>query len=142
MKLLSKLAKLSAARRCLLLESWARLLGASLAVRVLPASSMTRMWSGNAAERSAPAPGAPSRDDICWSVQKAAALIPGATCLSQAIVARRMLINAGYAAQVHVGVQLGGERPLHAHAWVISDGRIVAGANAVAGYMPLRRSAS
>jgi hypothetical protein len=103
---------------------------------------VTRKWAGHVTQPSTPAQSAPSRDDICWSVRKAAALVPGATCLSQAIVVHRMLSRAGYTAEVHVGVQLGGERPFHAHAWVTCDGRIVAGESALAGYRPLRRPAS
>lgn len=140
--MLRKLARLSAARRRLLLESWARLAGASLAVRVLPTSAVLRMWSAADSHCSKPAAAAASVEDVSWSVRAAARFVPGATCLPQAIVARRMLMSLGYGAEFHLGVQMGGERPFHAHAWVVSEGRIVAGEAAMAGYTPLRESPS
>lgn len=99
------------------------------------------MWSAADSHRNMQPAAVPTVEDVCWSVRVASRFVPGATCLVQAIVARRMLMSLGHDAEFHLGVQIAGERRFHAHAWVVSGGRIVAGEAAVAGCTPLRRSA-
>jgi hypothetical protein len=69
----------------------------------------------------------PSR--ITWAVNAAARLLPGRTCLTDALAADVMLCRCGYQSLLRIGVkkQSGGSSPLEAHAWVESDGAIVAG---------------
>ncbi len=66
---------------------------------------------------------------IGWAVAAAARLVPGRTCLSEALAADLMLCRRGYESSLLVGVKnpTGGAHPLEAHAWVVSAGVIVAG---------------
>ena len=69
----------------------------------------------------------PSR--IAWAVDAAARLLPGRTCLTDALAADVMLCRCGYRSLLRIGVKKrsGGAGPLEAHAWVESDGSIVVG---------------
>ena len=75
-------------------------------------------------------PRAPSRHSrIAWAVNAAARLVPGRTCLTDALAADVMLCRRGYQSVLRIGVKKrsGGAGPLEAHAWVESAGSIVAG---------------
>lgn len=66
---------------------------------------------------------------IAWAVNVAARLVPGRTCLHVALVADVMLCRRGCQSTLRLGVKKrrGPAAPLEAHAWVESDGAIVAG---------------
>jgi hypothetical protein len=66
---------------------------------------------------------------IAWAVNAAARLVPARTCLTDALAADVMLCRRGYQSFLRIGVKKrkGGAGPLEAHAWVESDGSIVAG---------------
>ena len=69
------------------------------------------------------------RTRIGWAVNAAARLVPGRTCLSDALAADVMLCRRGYQSTLRLGVKRrhDGAAPLDAHAWVECDGAIVAG---------------
>ena len=94
--------------------------------RVLPFSSLRRALA--AAKQLRQRPHHP-QSRIGWAVAAAARLMPGRTCLSEALAADLMLCRRGYESSVLVGVKnrTGGAHPLEAHAWVVSGGLIVAG---------------
>jgi len=54
-------------------------------------------------------------------------VVPGATCLPQALAAEALLKRGGLPADLRIGVMKGASGKLLAHAWVESDGRIVVG---------------
>jgi hypothetical protein len=66
---------------------------------------------------------------IGWAVAAAAKLVPGRTCLSDALAADVMLCRRGCQSSLRLGVKKrnGSAEPPQAHAWVESDGTIVAG---------------
>lgn len=66
---------------------------------------------------------------IGWAVTAAAKLVPGRTCLSDALAADVMLCRRGYQSSLRLGVKKrnGSAEPPEAHAWVESNGTIVAG---------------
>lgn len=66
---------------------------------------------------------------IGWAVDAAARLLPGRTCLSDALAADVMLGRRGYQSTLQFGVKkrTDGAIPVEAHAWVECDGSIVAG---------------
>jgi hypothetical protein len=66
---------------------------------------------------------------IGWAVDAAARLIPGRSCLSDALVADVMLCRRGYQSTLRLGVRKRhhGNGAVEAHAWVECDGSIVAG---------------
>jgi hypothetical protein len=64
---------------------------------------------------------------IGWAVRNAARLVPGASCLTQALAAQYLLARAGCRSQLQVGVAQDPSGRFLAHAWLISDGRVVIG---------------
>ncbi len=66
---------------------------------------------------------------IGWAIDATARLMPGRTCLSDALVADVMLCRRGLQSILRLGVKKRHQPdvPLEAHAWVESDGSIVAG---------------
>jgi hypothetical protein len=64
-----------------------------------------------------------------WAVSAAARVVPARTCLTDALAADVMLCRRGYPSTLRLGVrkQAGAAVPVEAHAWVESDGAIVAG---------------
>lgn len=82
---------------------------------------------------------------MCWrtarAVTRAAALVPGASCLTQAIAVQLILAWRGYASEIQVGVGTSETGGLNAHAWLLSEGRVVIGGSAaeLAAYAPLTK---
>ena len=66
---------------------------------------------------------------IGWAVDAAARLMPGRSCLCDALVADVMLCRRGLQSTLQLGVKKRNQPdvPLEAHAWVESDGTVVAG---------------
>lgn len=62
-----------------------------------------------------------------WGVRNAARLVPGATCLTQALAAQFLLARAGHRSQIRIGVAKDLDGRFLAHAWLISDGRVLLG---------------
>ena len=76
---------------------------------------------------------------ISWAIGAAAQVVPGRTCLKDALAADVMLCRRGYPSTLRLGVKKGSTAgvPLEAHAWVESEGAIVAGQlAALADYQP------
>jgi len=63
---------------------------------------------------------------VSWAVRRSARLVPGASCLSQALAAQFLLARRGFNSIIKVGVREEGGKIL-AHAWLISEGRVVIG---------------
>ena len=77
-------------------------------------------------------------DRIVWAVVVASRYVPKSTCLTQALTAQVLLAQRGFPAQLHIGVAKQGEdKPLEAHAWVESEGRIVIGGSGLGHYTRL-----
>lgn len=62
---------------------------------------------------------------IGWAVEKAGALVPGASCLPRAIAAQWLLATSGHEAKLTIGIAQSGA--FAAHAWVMSGGAVVVG---------------
>jgi hypothetical protein len=60
-------------------------------------------------------------------VTAAGRYVPGASCLTQSLVAATLLRRAGHAAVLRLGVGRDGENTFRAHAWVECDGEVVIG---------------
>jgi hypothetical protein len=73
----------------------------------------------------APQPTTPSRFTVVRlerAVQLASRVVPGATCLTQALALNQLLSSNGHASTVLIGVRKDADR-FAAHAWVESNGR-------------------
>ncbi len=57
-----------------------------------------------------------------WAVRNASRLVPGATCLTQALALHHLLTRAGYPSSIHIGVAKRPGRGFEAHAWVEHEG--------------------
>ncbi len=72
------------------------------------------------------------------AVDRAGAIIPGASCLTRALALQLILAYRGFATELHIGVkpEAGG---VAAHAWLLTDGRIAIGGTPqdIATYVPM-----
>jgi len=68
-----------------------------------------------------------TESQICWAIAAGARVVPASTCLAEALAAQVLMRRHGYQPVIRVGVckRDGGE--FAAHAWVESEGRIIAG---------------
>ena len=62
-----------------------------------------------------------------WAIRHAARLVPGASCLTQALAAQIMLARSGYGASLRVGVARTTAGNIRAHAWLTSGDFIIIG---------------
>ncbi len=60
-------------------------------------------------------------------VPRLARLVPGASCLTQAVAGQILLARDGYRSDMRVGVREDETGRITAHAWLLSDGKIILG---------------
>lgn len=111
---------------------------AEAGLRTLSFVSLRRLFDGVKRLRARSKPSAPR---IAWALDAAAQVLPGRSCLKDALAADVMLCRRGHPSTLRLGVKKapGPAVPLEAHAWVESDGAIVAGQLAtLADYKPFR----
>jgi len=93
--------------------------------------------------RSGPAQGFEFAGSVRRAIERAGRTIPWATCLPRAVVAARLLRQAGLPAEIVIGVAPAapGEAntPIHAHAWVRSGDLVVVGDEDFQRYSALAR---
>jgi hypothetical protein len=72
------------------------------------------------------------------AVTLASRIVPGASCLTQALALQLILGHRGYATEVRIGVKADGSA-VAAHAWLLSDGKVAIGGSPqeIAGYVPI-----
>jgi len=121
---------LPASDRALLVEALAAVLLFRLA---LPLFSIDRLraWSARLEANTVP-----SIDRVVWAAGAASRWTPGTTCLVSALALQRMLSVRGRPSELHIGVAKLGQR-FSAHAWLISEGRIVIGEQGEEQHTPL-----
>ena len=78
-------------------------------------------------------------DKIAWAVQTSARHVPKATCLTQALAAQTLLRRLGFRADLHIGVARDSSKQFQAHAWVVSDGKVIIGGVEHENYVPFDR---
>ena len=89
---------------------------------VLPYSSIREQASGMEAK---PEVGELSVEDIVWSVDIASKFVLDATCLTQALAAKRLLSWNGYNSDLWIGVD--SCNGFASHAWIERGGRVILG---------------
>jgi hypothetical protein len=138
MRTLAKFRRRPSLDRRLLLSAAALHLFVAIGVRVLPFA-----WVRRALDRLAAFRSAPGADDINARVVRAvrtvASLLPGANCLTDALVARCLLARHQCEATLCFGVSRirPADRPFDAHAWIEHGGSSLIGQRATA-YDPFR----
>ena len=65
---------------------------------------------------------------LSWALSRASQLVPGATCLVQALAGKVVFSLAGYESTVKIGVRKDEDEGIWAHAWLISGREVVVGA--------------
>jgi hypothetical protein len=110
------------AERSILFRALPLVVTVRLALWFIPFSTLHRRWSAILPRLVRPAretrlPAA----RIAWLVTVASRYVPGAHCLTRAVVAQYLLARAGYLAVMKIGVRKDGNR-LDAHAWLEHDG--------------------
>ena len=119
---ISRLVRLTARERALLVRGWWQLLLVDVALRVVPLTWVLP-WGAAANPRTSPVP--PER--VAWLLDVARRYSPArASCLNDSIVLVRLLRAEGIDARLTVGVARGDET-LRAHAWVEHRGQILFG---------------
>ena len=79
--------------------------------------------------------------DVVWAVVAISRRVPRATCLTQALVAQRLLADDGIASEIRLGVARDTTGAFEAHAWLLHEGRIVLGeVDGMGRFVPLTRT--
>ena len=127
MAAISKFLRLSTADRYLLLKTslsvWCVRLGLWLLPLRIVRDGLARLTRETSLSRKRSVP----VDRVVWAVTVASRYVPGATCLTQALVTKLMLTRNGHDATVRFGVARSDKGQFQAHAWVESGGHIVIG---------------
>lgn len=72
-----------------------------------------------------PDPSVPDR--VARAVTRVSRVVPGATCLTQALAVQVLLERHGLSTRLHIGVIHGDGQAMRAHAWLDSQGTTVIG---------------
>lgn len=64
---------------------------------------------------------------LSWAVERVAAFVPKATCMTQALSLRYLAAREGEYCMVRIGVKHEPGKPFEAHAWVLHNGVVVIG---------------
>jgi Transglutaminase-like superfamily len=108
-----------------------------LSLSILPFTLVRRMLDGLKCLRWRWLAGS-SPEQAVWIVKTVARFVPGATCLTQALVTETLYALRGDAAQTCFGVSRNASR-LQAHAWVQSGGKVILGAAEAGKFTTLAR---
>lgn len=109
----------------LLIEAIAVLALVRLGLWVLPFKAVGRMTAKTIPRRrEGPAPAV---QRVAQAIVRGARVVPGATCLTQALAAEVLMRRAGCPAALRLGIARDPGGPLRAHAWLESDGVAVVG---------------
>lgn len=84
-----------------------------------------RTWLPAMRAEEIPTPGELKR--VAWGIYNAARFVPGASCLTQALSGQILLARRGMISQVRIGVARDEQGRFIAHAWLVSEGRVVLG---------------
>ena len=121
---LERIARTGWAERVALAEAVVAIAAASLAIRLLPFRTVSRLASLEAA----PLKPSPDVERLRWAVRASAPLLPWkALCFQSGLALHWMLRRRGLVSHLHYGVDQGPARGLTAHVWVSLDGRILIG---------------
>lgn len=120
---LRKFIRLPSRDRAVLARTILTLGAAKLAIWTLPFPTSRRLL----VRQRKSGPPTLTREQVRWAMAHAQRIIPGATCLPQALAAESLLARGGIDAEMQIGVMKTPAGQLTAHAWVESNGRIVVG---------------
>ena len=105
----------------------AQLCAARLALAVLPYRTVRRLYARPAGRLRPGADARAYRERGLRAVRAGRRVLGARPCLPQALVAERLLRRSGADARIEIGAARAPDGALHAHAWVVSGGHVVAG---------------
>jgi hypothetical protein len=124
-RFLNKLARLSAPDRRLLGEAVWVLATVRVGLWVIAFKTIGR-WTAATAPRRRSGP-AITPGQISSAIQTGARLVPGASCLTQALAAEVLIRRRGHPCLLRLGVARESSGSLRAHAWLESNGVAIVG---------------
>ena len=138
MNTLARFARLSRNDKAIFLKAALLVFTVRIGLWILPFGAMHKLVSGHSSPKSEkPRAVIYSVERIVWAVTRASRYVPGATCLTQAIAAQKLLTGSGHPSSIRIGVAKDGGIRFQAHAWVISGGQVVIGGEDVGRYQTL-----
>src|SRR5690242_17640240 len=98
-----RFARRSKSERALFLKAFLLLSSVRTALWVLSFNRLCKLFAGRDAQRGTASSNAnASVQDVVWAVTAASRYVPGATCLTQAVAAQRLLTQSGHDAAVTI----------------------------------------
>lgn len=113
-------------------------LGVRLALLLAPSKAVLQAVARSTARRRARRPSrnlAPRR--VANAVVRCSRIVPGATCLTQALAGRALLASYGHDAHFKVGVARDADGRFSAHAWLELDATPILGERGIERFTPL-----
>ena len=122
-----KLAQLSLGDMALLLRAFPYVCRAACTVHLLPYRRLQNKLQAIDEMRPRPRSRPVPVEQLARAVNGASRLVPGATCLTRAIAACKLMTSEGYAVRIRFGVSRAAPAPFGAHCWVELEGVPVLG---------------
>ena len=122
MKSLHKFFRLKGADRRLFIKAFFLLIVVRLALTFTSYKTIEKRLAAPAAKSNGVGAGR-----IAWVVRNTAPLVPGASCLTQALVAQHLMAKAGKTATIRIGVAKEENGKIAAHAWLLWENKVVIG---------------
>lgn len=133
---LRKFARLPAREQRLFLEALILAVVFRTALWFAPFRTTQRMLTHLGSART-PAGRVFSPEAVALAVIRATRVVPRATCLTQALTAKLLLLWNGYPATLRIGVGRDAEAEFAAHAWLEYEGRVIIGDGGLEQFTPL-----
>lgn len=126
-------------RECLhLIEALALLSCVRLGLTLLRYHRLSRLLDRSQRGRSLRAPLAFDHvEQLARAVSRGSRLVPGASCLTQALTGQLLLARRGIESTVHLGVSKDTHQQFRAHAWLSVGDRVVLGGGGMERFTPL-----
>jgi hypothetical protein len=124
--------------RRLLLRSWWVVGSVRVGLWLLPYARLRRILDRRSESRIDSRQARPDPERIAWAVTVASEYFPRAeTCLTRALAVLYWMRRFGHPAELKLGVALDEHKKFSAHAWVLSEGRVIIGEESHGEFTPL-----
>lgn len=77
--------------------------------------------------------------ELAQAVSRASQVVPGATCLTQALSAQYLLARSGYESELVIGAAWNRQHEFEAHAWLVRHGETLIGGGPAPRFVPLKQ---
>lgn len=139
MRLVRSWRRLPSRRRRLIVPALLVLVCVRLALSLLPYRTRMRCLEALRRHTSRMTPGDATPEDVARVVARVSAVVPLASCLTQALATCLLLRPDEKTARLRIGVRHGEAGGLQAHAWIETDAGVLLGDDELEAYAPLTR---